>query len=128
MVFNNNQKTESGNNDIGDNHPPKKHITIINESHSILLYSAKKNKANVIAEYSTLKPATNSASASGKSNGALLVSASNEIKKITQFGNKGKQYHVPIDCCFTISIKLNEFAQIAIGSNNNPIDTSYDIS
>jgi len=43
---------------------------------SILLYSAKKNRANTIDPYSTLYPATSSASASGKSNGARLVSAS----------------------------------------------------
>jgi hypothetical protein len=48
----------------------------------ILLYSAKKKKANRIDEYSKLYPATNSASASGRSNGALLVSASKTIKSI----------------------------------------------
>jgi len=47
----------------------------------MLLYSAKKNIAKAIDEYSTLYPATISASASGKSNGALLVSAKTEIKK-----------------------------------------------
>ena len=60
----------------------------------MLLYSPKKNIAKVIAEYSTKNPATNSASASGKSNGALLVSANIEIKKIIVIGNKGKQYQV----------------------------------
>jgi hypothetical protein len=98
IVFNSSQKTESGNKAIGDNHPPKKHITIIIDNHNILLYSAKKNKANVIAEYSTLNPATNSASASGRSKGARLVSANKDIKKIIQFGNNGKQYQVPTAC------------------------------
>jgi len=83
---------------IGESQPPKKQIAIITDNHNILLYSAKKNNAKVIAEYSTLKPATNSASASGKSNGARLVSANNEIKKTIQVGNKGKQNHVPKFC------------------------------
>jgi hypothetical protein len=39
------------------------------------VYSAKKNIANVIAEYSTLYPDTNSDSPSGKSKGTLAVSA-----------------------------------------------------
>jgi hypothetical protein len=41
-------------------------------------------------EYSTLYPATNSASASGKSNGARFVSANAAIKKINHKGNNGK--------------------------------------
>ncbi len=40
-----------------------------------------KKKANPNPEYSTLYPETNSASASGKSNGGLFVSANAEIKK-----------------------------------------------
>jgi hypothetical protein len=64
----------------------------------MLLYSAKKNKANAVELYSTLKPATNSASASGKSKGVLLVSAKIEIKKTTHSGSKGKQNQVLILC------------------------------
>jgi|GEM_PF-2489275 len=51
-------------------------------SSNILLYSPKKNKAKLIEEYSTLKPATNSASASGKSKGTLLVSANTVTAKV----------------------------------------------
>jgi hypothetical protein len=58
----------------------------------ILLYSAKKNKAKPIAEYSTLYPDTNSASASGKSNGCLFVSAKAHIKNKKKIGNKGNAY------------------------------------
>jgi len=36
-------------------------------------YSARKNNANPILAYSTLKPETSSDSASGKSKGALFV-------------------------------------------------------
>jgi hypothetical protein len=57
----------------------------------MLAYSARKNIANVVAEYSTLKPATNSASASGRSNGVRLVSANPEITKRLKRGKNGKQ-------------------------------------
>ena len=125
IVFKINQNDESGSKLlIGESHPPKKQIAIITDNHNILLYSAKKNNAKVIAEYSTLKPATSSASASGRSKGARLVSANNDIKNTTQVGNSGKQNHVPIFCWLTISIKLNELEQTAIGSNNKPIETS----
>lgn len=124
IVLTINQNEELGRILNGANHPPKKQIAIITDNQSILLYSARKNNANVIAEYSTLKPATSSASASGKSKGARFVSASNEMKNTTQVGNSGKQNHVPRPCWFTISIRLNEFAQIEIGSSSNPIDTS----
>jgi hypothetical protein len=82
----------------GESQPPKKQIAIITDNQSILLYSARKNKAKVMAEYSTLKPATNSASASGKSKGARLVSANIEIKNTTHVGNNGKKNHVLSFC------------------------------
>ena len=52
-------------------------------------YSAKKNKAKPMLEYSTLKPETSSDSASGKSNGALFVSANIETKNIKNKGKNG---------------------------------------
>jgi len=112
----------------GDNQPPKNKSETMAESHNILLYSAKKNKAKVIEEYSTLYPATISASASGKSKGALLVSAKTEIKKMTKTGRSGKIYHVPMPCLTTISIILKLFAQAAIGSSSKAIETSYEIN
>jgi hypothetical protein len=98
MVFKISQNEEFGNKLIGESQPPKKQMAIITDNHNMLLYSAKKNNAKVIAEYSTLKPATSSASASGKSNGARLVSANNEIKNTTHVGNNGKQNQVPMLC------------------------------
>lgn len=73
--------------------PPKNRIVVIELISIMLPYSPKKNKPKVKAEYSTLYPATNSASASGKSNGALLVSANVEIKKIKNIGKWGMIYH-----------------------------------
>jgi hypothetical protein len=72
--------------------PPKKNNTRIVDIKIILLYSPKKNKAKTIEENSKLYPATNSDSASAKSNGALLVSASIQIKNITHNGNNIKTY------------------------------------
>ena len=92
----------------------------------MLLYSPKKNIANVIEEYSTLQPATNSASASGKSNGARFVSASEEIKKIIASGNNGKINQIDF-CDKTISVKLNEPAHKTTGKMIKPNATSYDI-
>lgn len=56
---------------------------------SIIPYSASIITAHRKPEYSVWKPATNSDSASGRSNGARLLSASDAIKKITQAKNKG---------------------------------------
>ena len=72
-----------------NNHPPKNVITANALISIILLYSAKKNKANPIEEYSTLKPLTSSLSASGRSKGALFVSAKILTKNIKKRGNKG---------------------------------------
>jgi len=74
----------------GNAHPPKKARAEKVDIKIILQYSAKKNIAKIIAEYSTLYPATNSASASGKSKGALFVSANAEIKKIMKIGKRGQ--------------------------------------
>lgn len=75
----------------GGYHPPQKKIVVKVLITIIFAYSPRKNKANPMEEYSTLYPATNSASASGKSKGARLVSAKQEIKKIINKGNNGTQ-------------------------------------
>lgn len=74
-----------------DNHPPAKSKTVRALINIIELYSAKKNKANPIAAYSTLYPLTNSDSASGKSKGALFVSAKILTKNIKNSGKKGSK-------------------------------------
>lgn len=67
----------------GTSQPPKNKLTVKVDIKRIEAYSPKKNKAKPMEEYSTLYPETNSASASGKSKGCLLVSASAQTKKIT---------------------------------------------
>lgn len=58
-------------------------------------YSARKNNAKDIEEYSTLYPDTSSDSPSVKSKGALLVSAKHDIKNIIPAGKSGNKYHIP---------------------------------
>src|SRR6185437_6833625 len=70
--------------------PPKNKIVTKTDKTIMLPYSPKKNKAKANDEYSTLYPATNSASASGKSNGVRLVSANIEIKKAIANGKRAK--------------------------------------
>ena len=64
----------------GDSHPPKNIIEAKVEISNMLAYSARKNTANVVPEYSTWGPATISDSPSATSKGALLVSATPAMK------------------------------------------------
>src|SRR5690606_32773573 len=77
----------------GGNQPPKNSNAEKILINRILAYSPKKNKAKVIPEYSTLYPATNSASASGKSKGARFVSAKEQITNTSHIGNRGNTNH-----------------------------------
>jgi hypothetical protein len=89
-------------------------------------YSAKKNSAKAIAEYSMLYPATISASDSGKSNGVRFVSAKIAIPKIKATGNIGKTYHT-IDCPAMIIIKFDVPANKISVSKISEKKTSYEI-
>ncbi len=60
-------------------------------------YSPSMNIMYGVEPYSTMKPATSSDSASTRSNGGRLVSASAEMKKMTSIGNSGSQYQFKID-------------------------------
>ena len=75
-------------------HPPKNNIAVIADINIMCEYSPKKNIANVIAEYSTLYPDTNSDSPSVKSNGARFVSANADTINITSAGNCGTIYQI----------------------------------
>src|SRR5579862_1271626 len=55
--------------------PPRNRSVAMQETVTMLAYSAMKNDANFMLAYSTWKPATSSFSASGRSNGTRLVSA-----------------------------------------------------
>src|SRR6476469_7503847 len=76
----------------GGSQPPKKRIVHIAHINTTLTYSPRKKRRNGVEEYSTKKPATSSDSASTRSKGGRLVSASAETKKTTNIGNSGSQY------------------------------------
>ena len=105
------------------NQPPKNKIETKALIKSILAYSPRKNKAKVIAEYSTLYPETNSASASGKSKGWRFVSASIETQNIINIGNRGTMNQT-LFWAITIELKLKEPAQMQTLMIINPIETS----
>src|SRR6478672_7857936 len=76
---------------IGDSHPPVNRIVMSAHIDRIAMYSPSMNSRYGVEEYSTMKPATSSDSASGRSKGGRFVSASAEMKKITNIGNSGSQ-------------------------------------
>src|ERR1035441_527727 len=77
----------------GDSQPPRKKMAVNAAMRIMLAYSARKNSAKPIPEYSVWNPATMTDSSSAKSNGARLVSATPAIKYTTNIGNKGMKYH-----------------------------------
>src|SRR5664279_1722517 len=66
-------------NETGAYQPPRNITEASAETRMMLAYSARKNIANAMPEYSTMWPATISDSPSTTSNGARLVSAIPEI-------------------------------------------------
>ena len=64
----------------GARQPPRNSVVARAETVTMLMYSARKNSANFSDEYSVWKPPTSSDSASGRSNGARLVSPTADTK------------------------------------------------
>src|SRR5216117_2299699 len=89
----------------GLSQPPKKNTAVSAEISNMFAYSARKNSANPMPEYSTWKPATISDSPSATSNGARFVSATPEMKYTTNNGNNQNQFHAskPPPWCLTMS-------------------------
>ena len=79
---------------IGDSQPPKNSRLISAHIRKIEMYSPAMNNRYGVDEYSTMNPATSSDSASGRSNGGRLVSASDEMKNSTTIGRCGSQYQL----------------------------------
>ena len=77
-----------------------------------------------------MKPATSSDSASTRSNGGRLVSASAETKKITNIGNSGSQYQpsrpeAGVSCALRrSSVRFSEPAHSSTVMMTKPIETS----
>ena len=75
-----------------------------------------------------MKPATSSDSASTRSNGGRLVSASAEMKNTTNIGNSGSQNqlnrpYLP-SCASTIAVRLSEPTHSSTVMMTKPIETS----
>src|SRR4030095_14745711 len=78
---------------IGACQPPKNMTTVSALIRIMFMYSARKNSANVMPEYSIMWPATISDSPSTTSNGARLVSAAPLTKYTTNIGSSGTPFH-----------------------------------
>src|ERR1700729_4082374 len=72
--------------------PPKNMTVASDETVIMLTYSANMNNANFSDEYSVWKPATSSPSASGRSNGARLVSPTIDTRYTENDGSSRKMY------------------------------------
>src|SRR3954447_18758843 len=92
-------------NDSGHGHcpPPRNSVVAIAETVTMLTYSARKNSANFNDEYSVWNPPTNSDSASGRSNGARLVSPTIAITKTAKLGINSNAFHRLVLCEATMS-------------------------
>src|ERR1700730_11547151 len=75
----------------GGSQPPRNRIVAMAHMVQTATYPPSMNIMWGVEPYSTMKPATSSDSASTRSNGGRLVSASAEMKKITNIGNSGSQ-------------------------------------
>src|SRR6516225_599385 len=87
--------------------PPKNMTVASDETVIMLMYSARKNIANFSDEYSVWKPATSSLSASGRSNGARLVSPTIDTRYMRKDGISGSAYQSGC-CAATISLVDSE--------------------
>src|SRR3954447_25881976 len=122
----------------GRNHPPSHSVTAMDETAIIAEYSARKNRDQRKPLYSVWNPAVSSDSASGKSNGARLVSATMAIAKMKNptrpSGKNLKMNHscwaccactmpimlrVPVLSAFRLVIRITE-------TTASPIATSYE--
>ena len=107
----------------GGSQPPKNKIVPRELINIIAEYSPRKNIAKSIEEYSVKYPATKADSSSGKSNGALFVSAKADITKTMNIGNRGIK-NQQFFCAITISCKFKEPTHNKTQTITRPIDTS----
>src|SRR5437764_2535072 len=95
---------------------------------AMAMYSPRKNSRNGVEEYSTAKPATSSDSASTRSNGGRLVSASDDTKNTTNIGNSQNQYQPNnpslVFCASTMAERFSEPAHNSTVIMTKPIETS----
>ena len=89
----------------------------------MLTYSPSKNIANAMPEYSVWNPATNSDSASARSNGGRFASASAPIRNTTNAGNCGITFQT-VSCAATISLICSVPLYISTATSARPMPTS----
>src|SRR5471032_1158402 len=99
----------------GGSQPPRNRIVHMAHISTMERYSPRKNNRKGVEEYSTKKPATSSLSASTRSKGGRLVSASADSKKTGSIGNRMEQTFqcssakVPVVACArTMSDRFSE--------------------
>src|ERR1700677_4801250 len=105
-------------------HPPRNSTVIIPHSMITFIYSPRKNSRNGVDEYSTMKPATSSDSASSRSKGGRCVSASDDTKKITNIGKSMVKKNQPCACAITMAERLSEPANSSTVISTKPMETS----
>src|ERR1700754_4273998 len=117
----------NGANGIGDSQPPRNMIEASAHMVAMATYSPSMNIMYGVEPYSTMKPATSSDSASTRSNGGRLVSASAEMKKMTNIGNSHSQYHPnsphDVSCASTTSLSRSEPTHSSTVMMTKPIET-----
>src|SRR5262249_10852863 len=106
--------------------PPRNNAAATQDTKTMLAYSARKKNANRRPLYSVKNPATSSLSASGKSKGTRLVSATEEITyttnaKICGAGNANKyQFQNPPAWASVIFTRLSEPAKSNTPTMDSP--------
>src|SRR5688572_3972961 len=122
----------------GGAQPPRKRMVVIAHMRMMAMYSPSMKRRYGVEEYSTMKPATSSDSASGRSKGGRFVSASAEMKKTMNIGKSGSQNQLRIeshgtpsqcarpiwDCATTMSLRFSEPTQSSTVMMTKPIETS----
>src|SRR5215510_2153404 len=118
----------NGANGTGGSQPPRNRIEASAHIVAMATYSPSMNIMYGVEPYSTMKPATSSDSASTRSNGGRLVSASADMKNTTNIGNSGSQYQLNRpnfpSCAATIADRFNEPAHNSTVMMTKPMETS----
>src|SRR5262249_48979336 len=112
----------------GGSQPPRNRIVANAPMVAMAVYSPGKKKRNSVAAKSTTQPATSSDSASTRSKGGRLVSASAETKNTMNIGNSGSQNQLSRpkrpSWAFTMSVRLSEPTHSRTVMITKPIETS----
>src|SRR5882672_1467912 len=113
----------------GRSHPPRNSVVTTEETTIMFAYSARKNSANRIPLYSVWNPPVSSCSASGRSNGARLVSARPPINTSTNATGCANTYQMCwLYCALTMPTMLSVPAIMITLTRVSVTATSYEIN